>query len=99
MKRIIALIIAVALMLCSLVSCTTSAGEKDLDKVKEAGKIVVGMECAYAPYNWTTATPSSFTVPILNSPGSYADGYDVQIAKFIASVVVATTPLRSSVQP
>ena len=85
MKRIIALIMAIALVLCSLVSCSTSAGEKDLDKVKDAGKIVVGMECAYAPYNWTTSTPSSSTVPIVNSPGSYADGYDVQIAKLIAN--------------
>ena len=75
---------AVALVLCSLVSCSSAAGENDLENVTKAGKIVVGMECAYAPYNWTTSTPSSSTVPIVNSPGSYADGYDVQIAKFIA---------------
>ena len=87
MKRILALIMAVALMLCSLslVSCSSMAGEKDLDNVTKAGKIVVGMECAYAPYNWTTSTPSSSTVPIVNSPGSYADGYDVQIARHIAN--------------
>ena len=84
MKRILALIMAVALVLCSLVSCSSAAGENDLENVTKAGKIVVGMECAYAPYNWTTSTPSSSTVPIVNSPGSYADGYDVQIAKFIA---------------
>ena len=86
MKRILALIMAVALTLCSLtlVSCSSAAGEKDLANVTKAGKIVVGMECAYAPYNWTTSTPSSTTVPISNSPGSYADGYDVQIAKLIA---------------
>ena len=86
MKRILALIMAVALTLCSLtlVSCSSAAGEKDLANVTKAGKIVVGMECAYAPYNWTTSTPSSSTVPISNSPGSYADGYDVQIAKLIA---------------
>ena len=65
-------------------SCNKAAGEKDLDKVTEAGQIVVGMECAYAPYNWTTSTPSDTTVPIANSQGSYADGYDVQIAKLIA---------------
>lgn len=43
------------------------------------------MECAYAPYNWATPTSSETTVPISNSPGSYADGYDVQIAKLIAA--------------
>ena len=84
MKRILALIMAVALMLCALTSCSSAAGEKDLENVKAAGKIVVGMECAYAPYNWTTSTPSDTTVPIANSRGSYADGYDVQIAKLIA---------------
>ena len=84
MKRILALIMAVALMLCALTSCSPAAGEKDLENVKAAGKIVVGMECAYAPYNWTTSTPSDTTVPIANSQGSYADGYDVQIAKLIA---------------
>ena len=83
MKRILALIMAVV-MLLSLVSCNKVVGEKDLDNVKEAGKLVVGMECAYAPYNWTTSTPSETTVPIVNSENSYADGYDVQIAKLIA---------------
>lgn len=67
-----------------LTSCNKNSAEKDLDNVKKAGKIVVGMECAYAPYNWTTSTPSDTTVPIANSKGSYADGYDVQIAKLIA---------------
>jgi putative lysine transport system substrate-binding protein len=84
MKRIFALILAVALMLCALTSCSKVSGPKDLDNVKDAGQIVVGMECAYAPYNWTTSTPSATTVPIANSEGSYADGYDVQIAKLIA---------------
>jgi putative lysine transport system substrate-binding protein len=84
MKRIFALILAVALMLCALTSCSKVSGPKDLDNVKDAGQIVVGMECAYAPYNWTTSPPSATTVPIANSEGSYADGYDVQIAKLIA---------------
>ena len=84
MKRIFALILAIALMLCTLTSCSKVSGPKDLDNVKDAGQIVVGMECAYAPYNWTTSTPSATTVPIANSEGSYADGYDVQIAKLIA---------------
>ena len=85
MKRILALILAVAMMLCSLASCTKINPEKDVDNIKADGKLVVGMECAYAPYNWTTSTPSETTVPIANSQGSYADGYDVQIAKLIAA--------------
>lgn len=44
----------------------------------------VGMEAAYAPYNWQVSEESDFTVPIENVDGAYADGYDVQVAKIIA---------------
>lgn len=44
----------------------------------------VGMEAAYAPYNWQATEESEFTIPIENVSGAYADGYDVQIAKTIA---------------
>ncbi len=42
----------------------------------------VGMECNYAPFNWTQTEPSEYAVPI--KEGGYADGYDVQIARLIA---------------
>ena len=44
----------------------------------------VGMEAAYAPYNWQEEKASDTTIPIENVSGAYADGYDVQIAKKIA---------------
>lgn len=44
----------------------------------------VGMEAAYAPYNWQATEESDTTIPIENVEGAYADGYDVQIAKIIA---------------
>lgn len=47
----------------------------------------VGMECAFAPYNWTQANNSNNAVPISNSPGEYANGYDVMMAKKIADAV------------
>ena len=49
----------------------------------EDGVLTVGMECAYAPYNWTQADDSNGAVPISNVPGSYANGYDVMIAQRI----------------
>ena len=49
----------------------------------EDGVLTVGMECAYAPYNWTQMDDSNDAVPISNVPGSYANGYDVMIAKKI----------------
>ena len=49
----------------------------------EDGVLTVGMECAYAPYNWTQPTDANGAVPIVNNPGNYANGYDVQMAKRI----------------
>ena len=48
------------------------------------GVLVVGMECAYAPFNWTETEDTESNVEISNIPGAYADGYDVQVAKIIA---------------
>ena len=49
----------------------------------EDGVLTVGMECAYAPYNWMQMDDSNGAVEISNVPGSYANGYDVMIAKRI----------------
>ncbi len=49
----------------------------------EDGVLTVGMECAYAPYNWTQMDDSNGAVPIANVEGAYANGYDVMIAKRI----------------
>lgn len=45
--------------------------------------LVVGLECNYAPFNWTTASESSETVSI-DQVNAYCDGYDVKTASFIA---------------
>ncbi len=84
MKKILALVLVVlmALTAVSLVGCG-AAGEEDLANVTANGKIVVGMEVAYAPYNWSTNQETEFTAKVSN--GAYADGYDVQIAKLIAA--------------
>ena len=50
----------------------------------EDGVLTVGMECNYAPYNWTQPDDSNGAVAIVNNPGNYANGYDVIIAKKIA---------------
>ena len=49
----------------------------------EDGVLTVGMECAYAPYNWTQMDDSNGAVPIKGMEGTYANGYDVMIAKRI----------------
>ena len=47
----------------------------------------VGMEAAYAPYNWQVSEESEYTIPIDNVDGAFADGYDVQVAKRIAEAL------------
>ena len=43
----------------------------------------IAMECAYAPFNWSQTTDANGAVKIANGD-LYANGYDVQIAKYIA---------------
>ena len=66
-------------------SASGSAAPADGDAIPgtEDGVLTVGMECAYAPYNWTQSDDSNGAVEIANNPGSYANGYDVMIAKKI----------------
>ena len=96
-KSIPALLLSAAMML-SLAGCgatastapseaasteATSGAAADAIPGVEDGVLTVGMECAYAPYNWTQADDSHGAVPIANNPGSYANGYDVMVAKKI----------------
>ena len=91
MRRLFAIILA-AMMLLTLAACggnenpnetagnaggeTTGAVDAGFD-----GVLTVGMECAYAPYNWSQPDDSNGAVPIVNSEGNYANGYDVMMAK------------------
>lgn len=49
------------------------------------GTLKIAMECAYAPFNWTQTTDANGAVPISGKDNLYANGYDVQVAKYIAS--------------
>ena len=89
MKKLIALVLALTMAL-TLAACggpNDTPGETNpvasAIPGMEDGVLTVGMECAYAPYNWTQMDDSNGAVPIANNPGSYANGYDVMIAKKI----------------
>ena len=60
----------------------------DLDHInsslEEEGVLTVGMEANYAPFNWSQTSPADGAVEIDNSPGEYANGYDVQMAAQLA---------------
>ena len=64
----------------SLASCNATS-----NSLTTEGVLVVGMECAYAPFNWTETTDTESNVTISNlGEGAYAEGYDVQVAKILA---------------
>ena len=62
--------------LTSLVSC----GE---DSTADNSRLVIGMECGYQPFNWTVQKASEYTLPI-DGTNEFADGYDIQIAKYLS---------------
>lgn len=98
MKRFLCLmlvIICAALPVLALTSCGAPDAAGDLDRVRSAGKIVVGMECNYAPYNWAQATTNEYASVKLSN-GMYADGYDVQIAKRIAAGLGVELEIRAT---
>lgn len=80
MKKFIAILLAMV-MLLAFAACGTK------DEGGESGEarpvLRVGMECGYAPYNWTQGTDANGAVPIMDS-SDYAFGYDVMMAKYLA---------------
>lgn len=82
MKRVI-LGLFVLLFGVTLFACQ-SEDQFDLDVETS---IVVGLEAAYAPFNWATPTQNEFTVSITGQAGFYADGYDVVMAQKIADAL------------
>ncbi|MCI8630914.1 MAG: transporter substrate-binding domain-containing protein [Firmicutes bacterium] len=88
-RRMLSILMA-AIMLFALVACggddtdNQNGGENNINATGvEDGVLTVGMECQYAPYNWTQMTDENGAVAIANNPGSYANGYDVMMAKKI----------------
>ena len=79
-------LLALPILLASMTACGNSGGNNVLK---------VGMECAYAPFNWTQNDDSNGAVPIANIPNKYANGYDVQIAKAVAESMGKTLEVYS----
>ena len=93
LKRFVVLMLALRLVLalsaCGSTSESNASASPDAsastaaaDSVLTTGVLRVGMECAYAPYNWTQSDDSNGAVPIYES-NEYANGYDVMMAKKI----------------
>jgi len=62
----------------ALASCGT------LPPALEDGILTVGLECGYAPFNWTTTTSTETSVAIADSQ-FLCDGYDVRVSSYLAT--------------
>lgn len=51
------------------------------------GKLRVGMEVAYPPFNWQVSEAGEHSIPVEGQQGAYADGYDVVFAQKIAAAM------------
>lgn len=79
MKKVL---LGFALVLVTIVLAACGSNEQfDLETETE---FVVGLEAAYAPFNWSTPVSNEFTLPLAGQPGVYVDGYDVVVSKMIA---------------
>ncbi len=82
-NKIIALVVA---LFSSVIisSCGSNEGLPSNQVSEEKEDLIVGLECDYAPFNWTETSANETTLPIEGKANQYADGYDIQIAKLIA---------------
>ena len=69
----------------ALASCGNNGSSSDA--------VRIGLECAYVPFNWSVKEESSFTLPVQNHPGSFADGYDIQVARSIGAELGKTVQI------
>ncbi|MBR5318816.1 MAG: transporter substrate-binding domain-containing protein [Peptococcaceae bacterium] len=78
MKKVLAAALIGAMALTAF-----GCGGGDAEQNAESNELRIGMECGYAPFNWTQQDNSNGAVAIDGGNG-YANGYDVQIAKKVA---------------
>lgn len=89
MKKTVRLLLCAILMLGLVItsagcgSNNQSGDNSQPDNSDTAQVFKVGLECVYAPFNWTQLDDSNGAVPIQGTK-EFAGGYDVEIAKIIA---------------
>lgn len=86
MKKTYVLLLSLIFLLSLLSGCTSSnpGGSSETSTSAPKEQLKVGMECDYAPFNWTQPDTKNNAIPISNDSAGYANGYDVQMAKKIA---------------
>lgn len=90
-RKIVRMLVAFAAVVTLLTGCTSKESSKtasnDAGTKAEKKVLRVGMECAYAPFNWTqsdeTVPNGDKAVPIYGTD-DYAYGYDIMLARKLA---------------
>ncbi len=77
-KKLVTLLTAMVMGTTLLTGCGSGSKASEDEKTFK-----VGLECGYAPFNWTQMDDSNGAVKISGS-ADYAGGYDVEIAKKLA---------------
>ena len=80
MKKRMTLFLLMSFIASFLIGSTSVMAD---DKTPE-NQLRVGMETAYAPFNWTQTSDKNGAVPKSGDKGAFAGGYDVEIAKRVA---------------
>lgn len=78
MKKFISILAVAAMLATSTAAFTACGNESTNDK-----EFRIGLECGYAPFNWTQVTDENGGVKIQGTK-EFAGGYDVEIAKLVA---------------
>ncbi len=82
--------VALLLMVTFMVGSLSACGKKEESNSDKKKVLRVGMECAYAPFNWTQESKEvangETAVPI-HGTSYYAYGYDVMMAQKIADLL------------
>lgn len=69
-------VLLMGITVLALAGCSNNEGNTG------TAKLIVGMECAYAPYNWTTSTATATSVDL--GAGQHCDGFDVMVARRVS---------------
>lgn len=86
MKKFVSIMLA-AVTALSLAACGSGSSTQDAkgtEQKTESDVLKVGMECNYAPYNWSQSDNANGAISISNVDNMFTNGYDVQVAQKIA---------------
>lgn len=89
----------ISLFVCLIMAATvfTGCGSKESSTSEKKKVLRVGMECAYAPFNWTQSdkklSNGDKAVPIFGT-SDYAYGYDVMLAQKLADELGMTLEIH-----